>query len=114
MKLDQKGFSVYACCLFANGTGANMLREKMSSKSKVIQLDVVSDEQLQKAVKEVKSDLGPKGVYKHAFCHTGVFCFCFCFCFWKFPIIEMNAFACHISIDHTLYENQIYSIKIKF
>ncbi|XP_014781652.1 short-chain dehydrogenase/reductase family 9C member 7 [Octopus bimaculoides] len=59
VKLDLKGFSVYACCLFANGTGANMLREKMSSKSKVIQLDVVSDEQLQKAVKDVKSDLGP-------------------------------------------------------
>ncbi|GAB1598601.1 retinol dehydrogenase 7-like [Argonauta hians] len=63
VKLDKTGFIVYACCLFSGGPDAKQLREKLSAKSKIIQLDVVSDEQTERAVKEVKSDLGSNALW---------------------------------------------------
>lgn len=61
LHLNKLGLRVFAGCLFAeSGDGAKKLRKVESSTLHVIQLDVTSQQQIQKAVKEVKKLL-PKG-----------------------------------------------------
>nr|XP_053644338.1 D-beta-hydroxybutyrate dehydrogenase, mitochondrial-like [Cherax quadricarinatus] len=60
LHLDKLGFRVFAGCLKTGGTGADYLRRKGSSKLHVIQMDITSQKQLEKAAQEIK-DLLPEG-----------------------------------------------------
>ncbi|XP_069951308.1 D-beta-hydroxybutyrate dehydrogenase, mitochondrial isoform X2 [Cherax quadricarinatus] len=54
LHLDKLGFRVFAGCLKTGGTGADYLRRKGSSKLHVIQMDITSQKQLEKAAQEIK------------------------------------------------------------
>nr|XP_045608263.1 D-beta-hydroxybutyrate dehydrogenase, mitochondrial-like isoform X1 [Procambarus clarkii] len=60
LQLDKLGFRVFAGCLQADGEGAKILRQEGSRRLHVLQMDVTSQEQLDKAAEEVKSLL-PEG-----------------------------------------------------
>lgn len=59
--LAQKGFVVFAGCLFPDGPGAQSLARQSSSNLKIIKLDVTSDEDVQQARKVVQENLPEKG-----------------------------------------------------
>lgn len=51
-------FQVFAGCLHSNGEGAHKLRSEVANgQLHVIQLDVTSEEQIQKSLKYVKANL---------------------------------------------------------
>ncbi|XP_045607757.1 D-beta-hydroxybutyrate dehydrogenase, mitochondrial isoform X2 [Procambarus clarkii] len=52
--LDKLGFRVFAGCLQADGEGAEHLRQEGSSRLHVLQMDVTSQDQLDKAAQEVR------------------------------------------------------------
>ncbi|XP_045607761.1 D-beta-hydroxybutyrate dehydrogenase, mitochondrial isoform X3 [Procambarus clarkii] len=54
LHLDNLGFRVFAGCLQADGEGAEHLRQEGSSRLHVLQMDVTSQDQLDKAAQEVK------------------------------------------------------------
>ncbi|ROT65578.1 putative D-beta-hydroxybutyrate dehydrogenase, mitochondrial [Penaeus vannamei] len=56
-----KGFHVFAGCLRAGGGGAHQLRSSASPRLQVIQLDITRDEEVNEALREVKSLLSPRG-----------------------------------------------------
>ena len=62
-KLDQKGVTVYAGCLFPDGEGATDLKNSCSSRLKIVHIDVTSDDLVHNAVDTVKSTLGNKSEY---------------------------------------------------
>lgn len=62
-KLDKKGLTVYAGCLFPDGDGAKDLKNSCSSRLRIVQLDVTNDEHVQNAAKMVKSTLGNKKLW---------------------------------------------------
>ncbi|KAK7072899.1 (2R,3R)-2,3-butanediol dehydrogenase, partial [Halocaridina rubra] len=59
LHLDNLGFRVFAGCLFAdsNGEGAEKLRKEGSDLLHVLQLDITKQEQLNKAVVDIKGKL---------------------------------------------------------
>lgn len=59
--LDQKGFVVFAGCLFPQGKGAQNLARLSSSNLKILKLDVTKDEDVQQAKKTVQENLPEKG-----------------------------------------------------
>nr|XP_061802691.1 D-beta-hydroxybutyrate dehydrogenase, mitochondrial-like [Nerophis lumbriciformis] len=61
--LDQKGFVVFAGCLFPRGMGAQNLAGQCSSRLKILKLDVTSDEEVQQAMRIVKENLPEKGLW---------------------------------------------------
>ncbi|XP_070712002.1 D-beta-hydroxybutyrate dehydrogenase, mitochondrial [Pempheris klunzingeri] len=61
--LDQKGFVVFAGCLFPGGDGAQSLTRQSSSNLKILKLDVTSDEDVQQAKKTVQENLPKKGLW---------------------------------------------------
>ena len=61
LKLDKIGFTVFACCLYADGEGAKRILDSTSDKCRIIQLDVTDDNQVRTAVTQVKEALGDKG-----------------------------------------------------
>lgn len=56
-KLDAAGFSVYAGCLFASSKNAQQLQAQCSQRLRVVQLDVTSDEQCERAYDFVSEQL---------------------------------------------------------
>ncbi|XP_064478195.1 short-chain dehydrogenase/reductase family 9C member 7-like isoform X2 [Ornithodoros turicata] len=62
-RLDQRGFTVYAGCLFPDGDGAQKLRETCSENVTVLPLDVTKDKQVEDAVRAVKDSLGGKDLW---------------------------------------------------
>ncbi|XP_041835219.1 D-beta-hydroxybutyrate dehydrogenase, mitochondrial [Melanotaenia boesemani] len=61
--LDQRGFVVFAGCLFPEGAGAQSLAIQSSSNLKILKLDVTSDEDVQQAKKTVMKNLPEKGLW---------------------------------------------------
>lgn len=61
LRLDALGFHVFAGCLRAGGGGAHQLRSSASPRLQVIQLDITRDEEVNEALREVKSLLSPRG-----------------------------------------------------
>lgn len=59
--LDQKGFVVFAGCLFPQGKGAQDLARQSSGNLKILKLDVTSDEEVQQVKKTVQENLPEKG-----------------------------------------------------
>lgn len=59
--LDQKGFVVFAGCLFPQEKGAQNLARLSSSNLKILKLDVTKDEDVQQAKKTVQENLPEKG-----------------------------------------------------
>lgn len=59
--LDQKGFLVFAGCLFPDGSGAQSLRQQSSGNLKVLKMDVTSDADVEQARKTVLQNLPEKG-----------------------------------------------------
>lgn len=59
--LDQKGFVVFAGCLFPQGKGAQNLARLSSSNLKILKLDVTKDEDVQQAKTTVQENLPEKG-----------------------------------------------------
>lgn len=62
-KLDKIGFTVFACCLYADGEGAQRIIDNTSDRCRVIQMDVTDDIQVRNAVSEVKEALEDKVLY---------------------------------------------------
>lgn len=65
-RLDQKGFVVFAGCLFPEGSGAQSLAEHGSGNLKVLKLDVTSEADVERAKAEVLQNLPEKGELQHA------------------------------------------------
>ncbi|XP_028320285.1 D-beta-hydroxybutyrate dehydrogenase, mitochondrial isoform X1 [Gouania willdenowi] len=63
LRLDRRGFVVFAGCLFPDGTGATNLAQSSSSNLKILKLDVTSDEQVQHAKMMVQEQLPEKGLW---------------------------------------------------
>lgn len=61
--LDQKGFVVFAGCLFPDGNGAQTLTKHSTSNLKVLRLDVTSDADVEEARKAVLQNLPEKGTF---------------------------------------------------
>lgn len=61
--LDQKGFVVFAGCLFPDGNGAQTLTKHSTSKLKVLRLDVTSDADVEEARNAVLQNLPEKGMF---------------------------------------------------
>lgn len=59
--LDQKGFVVFAGCLFPQGSGALKLSRQSSNNVRILKLDVTRDEEVTQAKKIVKESLPEKG-----------------------------------------------------
>lgn len=59
--LDEKGFVVFAGCLFPQGKGAQNLARQSSSNLKILKLDVTSDEEVQQVKKTVQENPPEKG-----------------------------------------------------
>lgn len=59
--LDQRGFTVFAGCLWANGTGARNLARLCSSSLQLLQLDVTQNQDVEQALRTVKEQLPHKG-----------------------------------------------------
>ncbi|XP_037783264.1 D-beta-hydroxybutyrate dehydrogenase, mitochondrial-like [Penaeus monodon] len=57
IRLHQLGFRVFALCLRLEGAGIQKLREEHSKRLHVIQADVTKQDQLDRALQEVKSQL---------------------------------------------------------
>ncbi|KAJ9596482.1 hypothetical protein L9F63_012490 [Diploptera punctata] len=62
-RLDKKGITVYAGCLFPDGDGPAQLRQSCSDRLKILQLDVTKEDHVQDAVKTVTSTLGNKKLW---------------------------------------------------
>lgn len=60
LHLHHQGFRVFAGCLNSSGEGAGRLREQCSNRLIVLNMDVTNQEQLDKAVQEIKLQL-PQG-----------------------------------------------------
>lgn len=60
-RLDQRGFAVFAGCLFPDGDGARSLGQQCSGKLKVLKLDVRSDADVEQAKAAVLQNLPEKG-----------------------------------------------------
>ena len=67
-RLDKKGMTVYAGCLFPSGDGAAQLKKSCSNRLKILQLNVTKEHHVQDAVKTVTSTLGDKSKCSHQ-CH---------------------------------------------
>lgn len=59
LRLDALGFHVFAGCLQASEEGAQNLASSASSRLRVIQLDITKEEEVNEALKEVRSLLSP-------------------------------------------------------
>ncbi|XP_041363828.1 retinol dehydrogenase 7-like [Gigantopelta aegis] len=62
-KLDQTGFTVFACCLFVNEPGARQLEKESSSRLRTLQLDVTSDADVQSCLQYVAKHCGTNGLW---------------------------------------------------
>lgn len=62
-RLDKRGFTVFACCLFPEGEGARKLQEECSDNVIVVPLDVTKDDQVLDAVNKVKAELKGKDLW---------------------------------------------------
>lgn len=62
-RLDSLGVPVYAGCLFAEGHLAKELKQKTSRSLQIVQLDVTKDDEVEAALKYVKSTLGEKELF---------------------------------------------------
>ncbi|KAJ9589401.1 hypothetical protein L9F63_017380, partial [Diploptera punctata] len=62
-QLDAKGVTVFAGCLFADGSDALKLKENCSNNLHILQLDVTKDEHVKNAVKYVTNNLGDKKLW---------------------------------------------------
>lgn len=62
-RLDERGFKVYAGCLFPEGEGARKLRETCSNSVIVLPLDVTKDQEVDAAVQKVKDSLLGKDLW---------------------------------------------------
>lgn len=60
-RLDQRGFTVFAGCLRANGPGARSLAQLCSSSLQLLQLDVTQDQDVEQALRTVQEQLPHKG-----------------------------------------------------
>lgn len=61
LRLDRKGFVVFAGCLSPEGAGAQSLVRQSSSNLKILKLDVTSDEDVHQAKRTVQDNLPEKG-----------------------------------------------------
>ncbi|KAM4560007.1 D-beta-hydroxybutyrate dehydrogenase, mitochondrial [Odontesthes bonariensis] len=61
--LDQRGFVVFAGCLFPEGAGAQSLARESSSRLKILKLDVTSERDVQQAKKMIQKSLPEKGLW---------------------------------------------------
>lgn len=61
--LDAQGFTVFAGFLNESGTGASELKKCCSNNLHVLQMDITSSEQIEKAYQYVKSKLNAKGLW---------------------------------------------------
>lgn len=59
--LDQRGFVVFAGCLFPQGPGAQSLSRQSSSSLRILKLDVTKDEDVTQAKRTVQEQLPEKG-----------------------------------------------------
>ncbi|PSN41216.1 hypothetical protein C0J52_04193 [Blattella germanica] len=59
-RLDKRGVTVYAGCLFPDGDGAAQLKNACSEKLKILHLDVTRNDHVQDAVNAITSTLGDK------------------------------------------------------
>lgn len=59
--LDQRGFTVFAGCLRADGPGARSLARLCSSSLQLLQLDVTQDQDVEQALRTVQEQLPHKG-----------------------------------------------------
>lgn len=64
--LDQKGFVVFAGCLFPDGNGAQSLAKQSTRNLKVLKLDVTSDADVERARRAVLENLPEKGTFQRA------------------------------------------------
>ncbi|GFT98442.1 hypothetical protein NPIL_547561 [Nephila pilipes] len=64
-KFDDMGMNVFAGCLLPDGKGALELKKSCSDKLHIVPLDITKDDQIERAVAYVKSNLPPeaKGLY---------------------------------------------------
>ncbi|XP_042888445.1 D-beta-hydroxybutyrate dehydrogenase, mitochondrial-like isoform X2 [Penaeus japonicus] len=62
-RLDSLGFRVFAGCLRAHEEGAQRLQFSASSRLHVLQLDITKEEQVNKALQEVKVLLSPRELW---------------------------------------------------
>jgi NAD(P)-dependent dehydrogenase (short-subunit alcohol dehydrogenase family) len=60
-RLDKLGATVFAGCLFPEGTGAAELKSACSEHLHILHLDVTQEEHIRQAVSTVKNSLGAKG-----------------------------------------------------
>lgn len=61
--LDQRGFVVFAGCLFPDGDGAQSLSAQSSSNLKVLKLDVSCDADVEQVKADVLQNLPEKGEF---------------------------------------------------
>ncbi|OWF53402.1 D-beta-hydroxybutyrate dehydrogenase, mitochondrial-like [Mizuhopecten yessoensis] len=62
-RLDDHGFDVFAGVLSTSSEGANSLRSRKSKRLHVLQLDITSQDEVDKAVKDIESKFGNKGLW---------------------------------------------------
>ncbi|PSN34009.1 hypothetical protein C0J52_20718 [Blattella germanica] len=62
-RLDKRGVTVYAGCLFPDGDGAAQLKNACSEKLKILHLDVTRNDHVQDAVNAITSTLGDKSKF---------------------------------------------------
>ncbi|CAH1787935.1 unnamed protein product [Owenia fusiformis] len=63
LTLDSIGIKVFAGCLYKDGPGAIELTNKSSERLTILQLDVTSSTDIQKAYDLIKVDVGEKGLW---------------------------------------------------
>ncbi|TNN24679.1 D-beta-hydroxybutyrate dehydrogenase, mitochondrial [Liparis tanakae] len=63
LRLDRSGFVVFAGCLAPGGGGARALAAESSGSLRILQMDVTSDEDVQRAKKIVQENLPEKGLW---------------------------------------------------
>ena len=63
LRLDRRGFLVFAGCLSPGGPGARGLALQGSGNLKVLQLDVTKDEDVEQAKRVVQKNLPEKGEF---------------------------------------------------
>ncbi|KAM9835998.1 D-beta-hydroxybutyrate dehydrogenase, mitochondrial [Aulostomus maculatus] len=63
LRLDHKGFVVFAGCLYPEGVGAQNLLKQSSGNLRILKLDVTSDEDVRQAKRLVQDNLPQKGLW---------------------------------------------------
>ncbi|KAJ3584131.1 hypothetical protein NHX12_014627 [Muraenolepis orangiensis] len=62
-RLDGRGFTVFAGCLFPEGLGARSLARESSGRLRVLKLDVTQDDDVEQAKRTVQEHLPEKGLW---------------------------------------------------